>query len=570
MRFKFTAGKRAWCVGMGMATALWLFLFAFADVYFGANDDQFLLRTFAGSAPAGASTFHLYIHAMYAFPLRWLSVLFPRVAWVSVFEILLLWLSIATIVKSIIQCFEQHREKRSFLWGVFGSLSFVLLFFFYLCARPTYTTVAASLSAACVAQLMSADCKRASDRAIVRSMLYSLLLLVLCYGLRQMVSLPALAFAGVAFVYRFFTCFGLGKRMLRSARPLLVVLTCVVVVMGGLAITREAEITLRGQRDYLAWQQARISVLDYIDVTKISSETRETLGWSDEQVQLLHNWYTMEETVSTEAFQHIRQNEYHTGTRTSPGAAILDFFTRSPLVAMELVVLLGIGIFCLLGLLCKRKGIWTLLALLAAGGGCAVLLAYLALQGRLPHRAVMVPALPAAALVFCLIPDCLPDARWFRAVFCGLLATAVGLLIVPTAQNVWYREPEWDYNTHASMDEIAHANPDVLFIYSNELVNDMRMFPDLSKGLPHNLMFWGGWNRGSPEYRSRVGAFGLDSDHFTPQDWLRENLRFLTLNPVQPNELLVAHLRAELGENLAWEQTQMDAALYAYRFYLAD
>ena len=46
--------RLAWMIGMGMAAAMWLVLFAFADVYFGANDDQFLLRTFTGGAPAGA------------------------------------------------------------------------------------------------------------------------------------------------------------------------------------------------------------------------------------------------------------------------------------------------------------------------------------------------------------------------------------------------------------------------------------------------------------------------------------------------------------------------------------
>ena len=561
MRLKLTGAKRAWLTGIVTATALWLFLAAFADVYFSANDDQFLLRTFTGGAPAGASTFHLYIHAMYAFPLSWLNRLFPGVAWVSILEIALLWLSTATIVKSIIQCFENHCKAHAFLKGAFFALCFTLLFLFYLCARPTYTIVAASLSAACVAQLLSVDCQNASDRQIIRSMLYSLILLVLCYGLRQMTALPALAFCGVAFLYRLVT-------VKRIAKPLLTVLVCVAVVMGGLAIAREAEITLRDQRDYLAWQQARISVLDYITLENLSDEARETIGWSDAQVTLLDNWYTMEEAVSTEAFQYVRQNEYNAQTRTTPGAAILDFRTRSPWIAFSLVVLFGVGAACVLGLAMRRKGLWTFLTLLATACGCLMLLAYLAVQGRLPYRAVMVPVLPAAALVFCLLPECLPEEqRWFTPLVCLLLALGTAVYIVPSAQIVRAREQTWDYNTHAAMDQIALQNSDLLFIYSNELVNDMRMFPDFSSGIPHNLMFWGGWQRGSPEYVSKLEAFGLESEHFAPEDWLKPELRFLTLAD-EPHPVLVEHLKEKLGDNLCWEQEKMDIALYAYRFYL--
>jgi len=568
MRLKLTGTKRAWLTGVIMATALWLFLAVFADVYFSANDDQFLLRTFTGGAPMGASNFHLFIHAIYAFPLSWLNRLFPGIAWVSIMEIGLLWLSTSTVVKSIIQCFENKKATHAYTKGVFFSLCFLLLFLFYLCARPTFTIVAASLSAACVAQLLSVDCQNATDRQIIRSMLYSLVLLVLCYGLRQIAVLPALAFCGLAFAYRFFSCFGFGKWTKRSAKPMIIILLAVAVVIGGLIAEREAEITLRGQRDLVAWSDARTSVLDYMTLEALSEEARNAVGWSDAQVTLLHNWYTMEEAISTEAFRYVRENEYNAQTRTTPGAAILDFRTRSPWIAFSLMVLFGVGAACVAGLAMRRKGLGTFLTLLAAACGCLMLLAYLAMQGRLPYRAVMVPVLPAAALVFCLIPECLPEEkRWFTPVVCLLLAVGTAVYIVPTAQVVRAKEQKWDYNTHAAMDQIALQNPDLLFIYSNELVNDMRMFPDFSSGIPHNLMFWGGWQRGSPEYISKVEAFGLDSEHFTPKDWLRPELRFLTLAE-EPHPVLVEHLREKLGDNLQWEQTKMDIALYAYRFYM--
>ena len=184
--------RRAWLIGLGISTALWICLFAFADIHFAANDDQFLLRTFTGASPMGAPTFHLYIHAMYAFPLSWLSRLFPGVAWVTILEIFLQWLSTATICKSIVECFERRCSlAHATALGAFFALCFALLLQLFISARITYTTVAASLGAACVAQCLSVDCERADGGAIVRGMLFSLLMLVLCYGLRQMVALPA-------------------------------------------------------------------------------------------------------------------------------------------------------------------------------------------------------------------------------------------------------------------------------------------------------------------------------------------------------------------------------------------
>ena len=552
--------KRAWGVGLTLATAMWLFLFLFAQIRFAANDDQFLLRTFSWQGEGGAPTFHLYIHAMYAFVLSWLSRLFPSVAWVTVLEIGLMWLSTATIIKSIIQC-----HRRSFRMGMFFAVCFTALFVLYISALLTYTTVAAMLSAACAAQLLSVDCENASDKQIVKGMSYSLLLLVLCYGLRQMTALPALFFCGVGFAYRFVTCFV--KK--RSWKPMIVVITAVAVVMGGLAAAREIEITARGQRDYLAWQQARISVLDYISLEELTPEARETVGWTDAQVTLLDNWYTMEECISTEAFRYVADTQDNEQTRTTPGAAILDFRTRSPLIALSLIVLFVIGLCCLLGLWLKRSGLWTLIALMVTAVGCLALLAYLALQGRLPYRAVMVPVLPAAAVVFCLMPECLPQRKWFAPLLCAVVLAGTAVYAVPTLQEIRYVKPQWDYNTHEAMDAVAKENPDLLFIYSNELVNDLRIWPDMASGLPTNLMFWGGWQRGSPEYRSKVEAFGLDSDHFTPEDWLRPQLRFLSLKE-EPHAVLVQHLREQLGENLTWEQTKMDIALYAYSFYLEE
>lgn len=563
---------RPWPTALLMTASLWLFLILYSDIHFGVNDDMFIMRAFTGFAPGGAPTFHLYIHGLYAWPLHWLNALCPGVAWFSVLEIALLSLAMTTLLKSVLQCFARGGCPR---WAGIGfCLAYLLLYGAFYFARITYTTTAAMLGAAAAAQILSVDCRKASDRSILRSMGFALLLAVLCYGLRQMTALPALAYCGLAFLLRFLECFGFGKKARRSPKPLLIVFCLTALVMGGLALGREMEIDGTGQRDYLNWQQARISVLDYIDLEKLPPEALEGAGWTENKNQLLIQWNTMDEALSTQSFRYLRENWYNSQTRTTAGAAIEDLRTRSPEAIRSMIALLVMGLGCLGLLLCSPKeNKWPILAVCGAGTFCLAFFCYLALQGRLPYRAVTVPVFPAAALVWCLLGEHLPPltrkkqgGSLLTPALCGLLALLTLWHSVPTVYAMRRIPSQWDYNAHEDLDRQALAHPDLLLLYSTELVNDMRMFPDVSGGVPGNVMFWGGWGRGSPEYRARLAAFGIDGEHFTAADWLRPELRFVSLKE-EPNEALVRYLREEIGPDVMWEREKVSAGLYFYRFY---
>lgn len=558
--------RLCWCWGAGIMALAWGFLLCFSDIYFAANDDQFILRTMTGFQPDGAPDFHLYLHGMYVYPLRWLQRLFPGVAWFSLLEIVLLSLAMTVILKSILQCWL--RSGHSMWTGLAMCASFSALYGLHYFARITYTVVGAMLGAAAAAQILSVDCQNVSDRSIIRSMLLAILLAALCYGLRQLSILPVLGYCGIAFLLRFFQCFSWGKQRKRSPRPMLAAAGLVVLVLGGLAAIREAEIQLKEKRTYLDWQQARISVIDYINLESLPKEALDTVGWTDEQRILLDKWNTMDEAISTEALRSVRKNWYNSETTTSAGAAIEDLRWRSPWFVRTMVVLFGLGLFALFcAFRNRRENPWLPLALLLTGLLCFLFFCYLALKGRLPYRAVTVALLPAAAMVFCLLGECgLPRLRKSgAAVLCAVLA--LGMIdpmsaMLPVLKR--QRSP-WDYNAHADMDAQALAHPDLLLIYSTELVNDMRMFPDMSQGVPQNLTFWGGWSRGSDEYNAKLAAFGLDGEHFTAADWLRPALRFISLKEA-PDEALLAYLRSELGP-VEWEAEKVSAGLYFFRFF---
>lgn len=560
------SARSCWLWGAGITALLWGFLLCFSDIYFAANDDQFILRAMTGFQPGGAPDFHLYLHGMYVYPLRWLQRLFPGVAWFSLMEIVLLSLAMTVILKSILQCWL--RSGHSMWTGLALCAGFAVLYGLHYFARITYTVVGAMLGAAAAAQILSIDCQNISDRSIIRSMLLAVLLAALCYGLRQLSILPVLGYCGIAFLLRFFQCFGWGKQRKRSPRPMLAAAGLVVLVLGGLAAAREAEIQLKEKRTYLDWQQARISVIDYINLKSLPSEALESVGWTDEQRILLDKWNTMDEAISTEALRSVRKDWYNSETTTTAGAAIEDLRWRSPWFVQTMVVLFGLGLFALFcAFRNRRENPWLPLALLMTGLLCFLFFCYLALKGRLPYRAVTVALLPAAAMVFCLLGECpLPTARkGWRAALGILLAVSMAAPLPALLGAVRRRRSPWDYNAHADMDAQALTHPDLLLIYSTELVNDMRMFPDTSQGVPQNLTFWGGWSRGSDEYNAKLAAFGLDGEHFTAADWLRPALRFISLKEA-PDEALLAYLRSELGP-VEWEAEKVSAGLYFFRFF---
>ena len=560
------SARSCWLWGAGITALLWGFLLCFSDIYFAANDDQFILRAMTGFQPGGTPDFHPFLLGFYVYPLRWLQRFFPGVAWYSLLELLLLALALTVILKSLLQCWL--RAGRRLRTGLLLCAGYAALYGSNYLARVTFTVTGAMLGAAAVAQILSIDCQSASDRSLLRAMTLAILLLILCYGLRQLSLVPVLGYCGIAFLLRFCSFFGFGKQTKRSARPMLVAAGLALLILGGLFAGRALEIRLKQKQDALQWQQARSQVLDYINLKSLPSEALESVGWTDEQRILLDKWNTMDEAISTEALRSVRKNWYNSETTTTAGAAIEDLRWRSPWFVQTMVVLFGLGLFALFcAFRNRRENPWLPLALLMTGLLCFLFFCYLALKGRLPYRAVTVALLPAAAMVFCLLGECpLPTARkGWRAALGILLAVSMAAPLPALLGAVRRRRSPWDYNAHADMDAQALTHPDLLLIYSTELVNDMRMFPDTSQGVPQNLTFWGGWSRGSEEYNAKLAAFGLDGEHFTAACWLHPQVRFISLKEA-PDEALLAYLRSELGP-VEWEAEKVSAGLYFFRFF---
>ena len=142
------------------------------------NSDDFLIaRTFLGFEGMRPVPPHLYLHPALVWVLNALSAAAPGVAWFSVAQLGMLWISAAVLCLCLLRCGRAAR-----LHSVVCSLAALLflgVFASFLCTRLTYTTTAALLAAAASGLLVCAGVVR---RRVGPCVLLSAALLPVCFG----------------------------------------------------------------------------------------------------------------------------------------------------------------------------------------------------------------------------------------------------------------------------------------------------------------------------------------------------------------------------------------------------
>ena len=560
--------KRAlcWAIAALMTAALALFVLLCTDVRYAVNDDAGILRAFLGYENGVPVRFHLWIRGLLAWPLYWLSLAFPNLPWFSYMQIALLLLACLVIAKSILQSFVKH-ERPLWAGAVMAALFLCSLSMKYV-SQPTYTQTAALLGAAAVAQMLSVEHDQGPGR-VVLGMMGALVLLLLCYALREMAVLPALALCGLAFVVILLEIYVIPKR---DAKPMLLSAAIVVVALCGMTGTRQLEIAQSGAQDYLE----RRTLLDYYGIGRVPQEAFDAVGWSPATVELAKKWCFLDESLTTEAFRTLTAYMEARDSRTTidrlrEGVSLLASNMRLFSADMRCLALaLIVAIFAAIAALCAGKP-RLLPALLCAPLGAGVMLLYLAAQGRLPLRAMLTVLLPCAAYLFALLPACLPKRSMaLCALLCALGAayTAWGLsdvlpgLLIDEAAELKLGSVMND------LEEYALSEPDSLFIYDKTIVGeDLRVFPQYPDGVPHNITFWGGWSMRSPQNRALFERFGIDIDHFDPAAFLREDVYLASRQMDPPPMLLLNWLREKVNPDIDWQIASEYGSVYFFQFY---
>ncbi len=236
-------------------------------------------------------------------------------------------------------------------------------------------------------------------------------------------------------------------------------------------------------------------------------------------------------------------------------------------LALALLVLAAAGAAGLPG------GRRTLLMLAGLALLTGALLFYLAFaKGRMPLRAALMALLPAAAMVFALLPEAF-CARGGRIMMAVALVACVGLcawqgaLQIPSLLPDEEREAELG-NPVEDLLEYALSDESMLIIHDNILAGDLRLFPDTSEGIPHNVSFWGGWGLRSGESIRQFANFGIDLLHFPPETFLRDDVLFAATVVDPPPKFMLNYLREKVDPNVDCMLYGENGFVYFFQFYI--
>ncbi len=308
------------------------------------NSDDFLIaRTFLGFEGMRPVPPHLYLHPALVWVLNALSAAAPGVAWFSVAQLGMLWISAAVLCLCLLRCGRAAR-----LHSVVCSLAALLflgVFASFLCTRLTYTTTSALLAAAASALLVCAGVIR---RRVAPCVLLSAALLTLG-GMLRGTSLPAsLCFWALSLA---FLCVRLAGGEAHERRALLRALVPAIVV--GAVLTG---VRLWEKREYAAFfdfHDARIELMDYHPqaLDSVSQETLDALGWDASEVELVRQWYFMDENITADALRLIQNGSAQaslTERLQNVPRTLRNFFEENPAYLFSVLLLVVLTVLACL------------------------------------------------------------------------------------------------------------------------------------------------------------------------------------------------------------------------------
>lgn len=567
-----------WLTGLLMSAALMAAIFLFGDLRYAMNDDTAILRQYMGFGTGEIPEAHAFLHPLLSTPLWWLGLAAPEVAWFSWMQLALLWLAGAVSVKALMQCFA--KRGLSMALGAAAGVVYLTLFAMTYACRVTFTVTAAVLGAAAVLQLCSIDGERYTDGQVFRAMLLALGLTALCGGLRLICVLPVILFCALALAPLAARDFGFGRKKKRSWKPLLCGAIVIVLALGAMPVWRTAKMKAAGMEDYLNWQDENGRVVDYYNVKKLTDEDLAVASWTRKEANLLAQWCFLGSELTEESFRRLA-DELESRTKTDAAARLQSAWQKvtalpelDPVAWKSVLALLAVLLLCVLGLVFQRRDcLWTSLTLADGFAAVWAFLLYLGWNGRLPVRAALQAVLPYGALVFGLLPACLPRKPGTAAKAMLSAGTALALVLavcyaVPAAQAL--AKPEEDpeaLDPFAMLDMMAAEDPECLYFYDGSLCADSRMFPGTEYGIPKNLLFWGGWTFRSPEYMKCLSRFGISEEELDTTLFLRDDV-YLARGMVVPEPTeLIDVLSEKTEEEIASMQGGEEGGVYAFQFY---
>ena len=282
-------------------------------------------------------------------------------------------------------------------------------------------------------------------------------------------------------------------------RPLLMCLAVVVVAVGCIAALHAVAYGLAGLDGYLAFNDARSAYTDFPHVSYAQNPAvYESVGWDADLAELANRFYCMDQSITRESFE-----------------AITNVPCELPPVTPARSGLLLMAVLCPTATLCAffRADACRRAVLVAASAFAALCFVLLFALGRLPIRVMLVVTFAhlAACAVCLLAPARRPSAtsRVFDVMLLGVVAAALGLFLwriwAPAAQAADAQSARMVLDAH----DDAKAHPDDVFI-ADALLESSRIYAlDNGEYDARNIVFWGGWEYGSPSYERELQTLGI-------------------------------------------------------------
>lgn len=565
-----------WLIGIIAATLLFLVLSRITYFRYENSDDILMVKGFMGFQGGTPQNLNLYTNTLLAHAL---SLLAPSVPWFSVFQLFLLWCGCVTLMSGFYRLATGHGNGH--LPGVGVGIVFWGMFAFFACCRLTYTTTAALVSAAALVHLLTLGLGKPSASSVLLRSLVSVFLLVCAYSLRDSSILPALPFCGLA-VFAMAHDRNRTSGEKHNARLFWIPVFSIAISIVCLFGVRYWETSQPETTEAFQWQSARIDLFDYTafeqDLTP-ALRVAESAGISPSELSLIQQWYFMDENITAEALQKLRAAYPQADIPQRMAHALQTmsrFFSQDPRYMLAAILLLAL---CLLNLLCHSKGQSIVLPVISLLGmiSTAALLLYLAYQGRFLSRAVDTVLFPAAALQCGLF---LMSARSFHAkavpmriaiAFLCMVCLGVACTHVAFTKRVISDHPDAvSLQREDDLERYALENPEKLIVRTPNLLRDTRLFPDVSAGLPTNIIIWGDWYCRMPGWYAQLQQHGIDGKSFTAKDWLHPNVLFATAQGYAPPDALIAHISEETQGTVRSLKVGEEGTLCFFRFTLSN
>ena len=614
-----------WMLGILTASLLFALLFAYATFQYKAgSEDVAILRSFMGFEGGSPALFSLSLHTFFAGLLWALSTLIPSVAWYSVLQLTLLWLSQVVIVKSLAQL---SRRRGHTVWpGAFAGAVFLGAYAVFATCRISYAGTGAFAGAAAVAQLASVDFARVRPGGVTGPVAGSGLLLASAYSLGLEALSPALCFWLILLTVKLLVAFGRRGRPWRASRRVFAGVLITALLLGGCIGVRALNMRNYQAENLQHWQRERAQLFDTTDFAQTTTPaTLAKIHWSAEELTLFTNGYFIDDTMTTAALhalnaQQTADDAKRTGLETLTQAlqAMDAGLWAVPALQLGFLTVLTTALLTILLAAYRRERrvplvVSVVLALLGSG----LLLIYEARTGILPVHATVRVLYPLAAFLNCALFGAMaapkrpatqppgvnvesslpaPDtgspigtaaavpahAKPRRAglhrpnplllapllltllLTLGVSSAACHSMVTSLTLTAAQATGAFDENKLATLDAYAAAKPYSLFIYDQTSLTDNRLFPTLPQAPAGNTVPWGGYTAWSPDWLGALAHYGVTA--LNPALFIRANVLLATADP-QPKAELLAHIAAFTGDTVSWTVFDTVGPVHLYRIF---